>query len=556
MKRKLSQTEEIEETESPPSKKQKIDTKDIRYPSIPIDGNDLLSALIYPLSKNEFMKDYWTKKYYNVSIDNQDRVKDLLNGPFPFHLKTLLQETASQKIHVWMKNKINKEEKNKSDLLSFSVEDFDSALSCFHCGGNLYFRSSQELADVFITSIMNDLDIGIGANYNDGNQRGEIEVFVSHKNHLTNWHNDFQHNFTVQLFGHKRWYLLPIDENNCSFNNVYRGNTPHYSNNNDIDLDAKECQYKLHKSQSYKFDINKWKEFDTDKYKNKIKIIDLKPGSTLYFPSGMWHKVETISDKSLSINLSLVPMTYSHLINNAINHFMSIQPNFRTPILYNNINQTHKIVDNLCNKLKNFISNIKKHPSCLIPYSFSNYSLSSNNTIIIEQFNFDDNKLCQNTAKPPKITSNLKFIINPLSIIIPFQDIYPNKSNKTIEQELGDKFCTFEDLEQYDDSDHESDDEANDESNHNQEILKQYILNINFGENDTFTSLSRIIIKCQAEVTIKMIDWIRSLRKRQINNDIIEFTAKEAINICKSKQTQILKLLRVLIFFGYLSIQN
>ena len=46
---------------------------------------------------------------------------------------------------------------------------------------------------------MNDLGIGIGANYNDGNQRGEIEVFVSHKNHLTNWHYDFQHNFTIHL---------------------------------------------------------------------------------------------------------------------------------------------------------------------------------------------------------------------------------------------------------------------------------------------------------------------------------------------------------------------
>ena len=139
---------DLEEVETPPSKKQKLD-ENTEYPSIPIDGDNLLSVLLYPLKKEEFIKNIWTKKHYNVSIDKPDRVKELLNGPFPFHLKTLLQDTASQKIHVWMKSKINKEKEN--NLLSFTVDDVDSALSCFHCGGNLYFRSSQELADIVST---------------------------------------------------------------------------------------------------------------------------------------------------------------------------------------------------------------------------------------------------------------------------------------------------------------------------------------------------------------------------------------------------------------------
>ena len=59
-------------------------------------------------------------------------------------MKTKMTDSSSKK------EKNEKSETN--DLLSFTVDsdDYDSALSCFHCGGNLYFRSSQELADIFI----------------------------------------------------------------------------------------------------------------------------------------------------------------------------------------------------------------------------------------------------------------------------------------------------------------------------------------------------------------------------------------------------------------------
>ena len=567
----MKRSAKLDASNCPPSKKQKLD---IKYPAIPIDGKNLLSVLLYPLNIDEFMKNYWTKKYYHVSIDNQDRVKDLLNGPFPFHLKTLLQDTASQKIHVWMKTK-NDSSSNKDDkhdkLLSFTVEDDDSALSSFHCGGSLYFRSSQELSDIFITELMKDLGIGIGSNYNDGNQRGEIEVFVSHKNHLTSWHTDFQHNFTIQLFGHKRWYLLPISNNNGSFSNVYRGYTPHYSNNNYIDLNSKECQIKLHKSQYPKFNANQWKEFDdlnNKKYCDEIKIIDLKPGSTLYFPSGMWHKVETISDKSLSINLSIIPMTYGQLINNAINHYMAIDPIFREPILHNNNNNNKTIINKLSNKIQVFLSNINKYPSCLIPPSFSNDSLSSNNTVCIEMVDFDENDQdddkYKNTIKPPEITINSNnIIINPLSVIIPFNDIYPQKQSSQINkiQDLGEKFATFDDLEtKYDDNEDDYDEDDADDNNNQEPVLKQYILHINFGEADSFASVSRVILQCKNELTIKIIDWICDLRKKKkdtlTNNEMITFSAKDITTYIDSKASNIFHVLRVLTFFGFLSLKN
>eukprot|EP01083_Nonionella_stella_P090461 252704_1 len=550
------------------AKKRKIDAQ-TSFPKIPVDGNNLLSVLLHPLDTETFMKQYWTKHAYSVTVDDSNRVADLLNGPFPFHLKTLLQSTASDKIHVWMKsnhtqeshNHNNDSSKAKPKVLSFTVDDYDSALSCYHCGGSLYFRSSQELADVFIPSLMEDLGVGIGSTYCDSKSlRGEIEVFVSHKPHLTNWHCDFQHNFTIQLFGHKRWYLLPIDGNNSSYFNVYRGNTPHFYNSNDTDLSAKECQFKLHRSESEHFDFEKWKQFDVkEEYKDKIKVVDLKAGSVLYFPSGMWHKVETVSPQSLSINLSIVPMTYQTLIGEAINHFMSTNAMFRSPVLYNDMQQTHRTLNGLCDTLKTFISNMSTHPSCVMPYSFSNHSLSSDNSVCVEMVDFEDKEEDDgDAAKPPEIAMDMCFIINPLSVLIPFADIYgQEQGNKdsTESQDAAERFGSLEDLDMEEEDD-DGDEEDEDEEHH--KILKQYVLHVNFG-NDSFESISRIVFQCKSETTINIINWIRRLRKKKNTSkcETVNFSAKDIKDFVGQDLSKdiLFHVLRVFVFFGWLSIR-
>ncbi len=40
-----------------------------------------------------------------------------------------------------------------------------------------------------------------------GDVRGEIECFASCKGHVTDWHADYQENFTFQLKGKKKWTL-------------------------------------------------------------------------------------------------------------------------------------------------------------------------------------------------------------------------------------------------------------------------------------------------------------------------------------------------------------
>ena len=85
----MKRTAAFQTNEVPSSTKQT--TESLEYPNIPIDGEGLLSSLIYPLDTKTFMNDYWTKQVRATSINDPQRVKDLLDRPFPFHLKTLLE---------------------------------------------------------------------------------------------------------------------------------------------------------------------------------------------------------------------------------------------------------------------------------------------------------------------------------------------------------------------------------------------------------------------------------------------------------------------------------
>jgi hypothetical protein len=58
------------------------------------------------------------------------------------------------------------------------------------------------MADIFVREISMNLGINFGAFYPDtGAPVGEIEIFVSKKDHVTDWHCDFMENFTFQLKG-------------------------------------------------------------------------------------------------------------------------------------------------------------------------------------------------------------------------------------------------------------------------------------------------------------------------------------------------------------------
>jgi hypothetical protein len=49
--------------------------------------------------------------------------------------------------------------------------------------------------------------------------------------------------------------------------------------------------------------------------------ITMRPGDVLYFPAGMWHKVETL-EYGVSMNVSLMGTTYATLVCEALQHLL------------------------------------------------------------------------------------------------------------------------------------------------------------------------------------------------------------------------------------------
>ena len=62
----------------------------------------------------------------------------------------MMNNTASEQIFVWMRST---EEESLGKISSFEVDDQNAALTCYQSGASLYFRSTQEMADIFISQL-------------------------------------------------------------------------------------------------------------------------------------------------------------------------------------------------------------------------------------------------------------------------------------------------------------------------------------------------------------------------------------------------------------------
>merc|ERR1740123_2924561 len=121
---------------------------------------------------------------------------------------SLLQNTPSQNVHAWIR---------KPESMGAPKD--------------------AHLESIFVSGLCVGLGSAFASWYpGDGKPRGEIETFVSGKGHVTGWHTDFQHNFTLQLRGSKKWRFKrgPVEHN-------VRALTPHYRSRSNF-----EQQMKLH----------------------------------------------------------------------------------------------------------------------------------------------------------------------------------------------------------------------------------------------------------------------------------------------------------------------
>lgn len=84
-------------------------------------------------------------------------LKELLND---FDILTLLQGTASEKIHVWLPSK-SKSDDGGTGLESITVEDPVAAMKLYRAGHSLYFRAPPELEAAVIPKVLTELGHGL-----------------------------------------------------------------------------------------------------------------------------------------------------------------------------------------------------------------------------------------------------------------------------------------------------------------------------------------------------------------------------------------------------------
>ena len=155
-------------------------------------------------NRTEFKTNIWRRKAL-VTRGFKSRFQNLIRiGMFDLDLRSMLENTASDAIHAWLRP-LSSERSKRLD--SVRTENVDDAIKLHRAGASLYFRASEDLERVMLTNLQSLLGLNFSACYSDGTNRSEIETFVSRKGHCTDWHFDFQQNFTLQLKGKKTWRL-------------------------------------------------------------------------------------------------------------------------------------------------------------------------------------------------------------------------------------------------------------------------------------------------------------------------------------------------------------
>lgn len=191
-----------------------------------------------------------------------------------------------------------------------------------HRSGNAtYCRAPPRLEQLLVSALLNDTGLGCGQYDATGESitclgRGEIEVFISTTGHLTDWHFDFQENFTLQLSGVKKWSLQK-----GTVKHPLRGCTPHYNSS-----DSVEPQLKAARLGDSNFCFGR-----PESGKNasgQVETIVLRPGDILYHPAGYWHRVEAI-EEGVSINVSLMATTFAALTCQSLQHILMQKDEWR-----------------------------------------------------------------------------------------------------------------------------------------------------------------------------------------------------------------------------------
>ncbi|KAL7548600.1 hypothetical protein ACHAWF_011872 [Thalassiosira exigua] len=273
---------------------------------------------------------------------------------FDLDAKRIFAETSSECVFLWLRSP-------DGALGSVEIADPDAAHALHVAGSHpAYCRAPPELERDLVRSLLRATGLG-GGHYHPPHEeaatvgggttlgRGEVELFVGappplasaassssssasstakpkegadKSGHATGWHTDFQENFTIQLSGVKRWTLR-----RGRVRHPLRATAPHFSPRdptlveNQLKAARLACLAGNASAANGTFDGAYGFEYGDDNAYGPEETVTLRPGDVLYFPAGMWHRVETV-ESGVSLNVSLMGTTYAQLASEALRHLM------------------------------------------------------------------------------------------------------------------------------------------------------------------------------------------------------------------------------------------
>lgn len=251
----------------------------------------VVDRLLRGIDMPSFVENHFGKRPLHLA-EGGDRVAHLARQMRNLDVEALLRDTSSDSVFVWVSQ--------GDHLASIEMLDPGAAAALHEAGHSTYCRAPPDIEQPLVACCLSTFMSGLRmANVTGGGAKGEVEMFCSRAGHLTGWHFDFQHNFTIQLSGRKRWSLR-----RSSVATPTRACTPHYT-----DRGIVEVQINAAKAQDGAFVWGAPPEPRAD----DDAVIEVGPGDVLYHPPGWWHSVEAVED-SISINVSLIIPTMADVV--------------------------------------------------------------------------------------------------------------------------------------------------------------------------------------------------------------------------------------------------
>jgi len=485
-------------------------------PSSPTFLQDLLS----PLPRDFFLRNLFRKKA--VHIASKNNVQSIVEN-YMYHLdmRHVLEETSSDNVFVWLAPNFGG---GNDDKTIRSVEvDSESALPLFECGHATYCRAPPELEQLLVSSLLRDTGLGCGQFDPSGERstvlgRGEVEVFAaSRAGHTTNWHTDFQENFTIQLSGQKRWTLKQ-----GRATHPLRGCTPHYRA-----PDAVEGQLKSARLSAHEFEFTQPDE--TNSFGTEESVL-LQPGDSFYFPAGMWHKVETV-EAGVSINVSLMATNYASLFCQSLQHLLLKHDGWREAVAnFDNISAADTL-ENLMSTLPGILTNLEASggarailpPVLLRPPQFAmigedeededdNNEVEEGDVESIVEEAVDAHKGSNYSSSSATSSGVNEDVVDCDSFELPKGKVqgidlesYSNKGCKLVKNPLATLMQMKDITAYYEDTEQEEKERADD---------GLYVLNINYAGNEVHESIIRTVIKAGNAKTCEILSACCKSEKR------------------------------------------